>query len=180
MPFGGNPQGGTDGGDASRWIESCAVEEGFRLVTLSMDGLLVGFVAGVVTPGRVELRHLTMASSVRTRHPELLDLLGEAFVDASQMPWAEVVVAPAARRSPISPARRSRSSCTDLLTAVNRTRAAGCAHTRHKVTRRGAVNDQEPRRPTFAAPPGHFRSDERTIPQAARATRHPTSAPPGS
>ena len=94
VPFGGNPQGGTDGGDASRWIESCAVEEGFRLVTLSMDGLLVGFVAGVVTPGRVELRHLTMASSVRTRHPELLDLLGEAFVDASQMPWAEVVVAP--------------------------------------------------------------------------------------
>ena len=92
VPFGADAQGAA--GVASRWIESCAVEEGFRLVTLSMDGLLVGFVAGVVTPGRVELRHLTMASSVRTRHPELLDLLGEAFVDASQMPWAEVVVAP--------------------------------------------------------------------------------------
>ena len=64
------------------------------LVGFDVVGLLVGFVAGVVTPGRVELRHLTMASSVRTRHPELLDLLGEAFVDASQMPWAEVVVAP--------------------------------------------------------------------------------------
>ncbi|AKT51087.1 hypothetical protein [Arsenicicoccus sp. oral taxon 190] len=90
VPFGVAP------GDrsAGSWLETCAAEEGFRLVTLAMDGVLVGFVAGVVGPARVELRHLTMAASVRTRHPELVDLLGEALVESSQLPWAEVRVAP--------------------------------------------------------------------------------------
>ncbi|MCH8614172.1 hypothetical protein [Arsenicicoccus dermatophilus] len=83
---------GGDNPDCSSWLESCTAESGFRLVTMSMDGLLVGFAAGVVAEGLVDLRHLVIASTVRTRHPDLVGLLVEVFVDSAEQPWADVLI----------------------------------------------------------------------------------------
>ena len=89
VPFGPDPCG-TRSPDA--WLETCTAEPGFRLVTMSMDGLLVGFLAGVVHDAVIDLRHLTIAASVRTRHPDLVGALVDAFVESCELPWADVHV----------------------------------------------------------------------------------------
>lgn len=79
------------------WLDSCTAEPGFQLVTMSTDGLLIGFAAGVFQGGMVDLRHLVLASSVRTRHPELAGELTDVFVDAADAPWADLRIS---HRSP--------------------------------------------------------------------------------
>lgn len=91
VPFGADHPS-ADSAPSRSWLASCAAEPGFRLVTMSMDGLLVGFAAGVVRAGVVDLRHMVVAASVRTRHPDLLGLLADVFVDSAQQPWADVLV----------------------------------------------------------------------------------------
>ena len=76
----------------SRWLTSCVERPGFRLVTMSEDGLLVGFAAGSAHEGRIVVDQVVVAANVRTRHPETVAELVEAFVESAEMPWAEIDV----------------------------------------------------------------------------------------
>ena len=69
-------------------------EQGFRVVTASIDGLLVGFVAGTVRDGVVDVRQITVSAAARARHPELAGELADGYIEAAGLPWGAVEVRP--------------------------------------------------------------------------------------
>lgn len=78
--------------DTQTWLVSCVEKPGFRLLTMSEDGLLVGFAAGSAHDGRITLDQVVVATHARARHPEMTEELIEAFVDSADLPWAQVEV----------------------------------------------------------------------------------------
>jgi len=78
--------------DSRAWLTACVETPGFRLVTMSEDGLLVGFAAGSAHDGRIVVDQVVVAAGTRARHPELVGELVDAFVDSADLPWADVDV----------------------------------------------------------------------------------------
>ena len=78
--------------DSRVWLTSCVEQPGFRLVTMSEDGLLVGFAAGSVGEGRIVIDQVVLAAGARTRNPGIAGELVDAFVESADLPWADVVV----------------------------------------------------------------------------------------
>lgn len=75
------------------WLTRCLQRPGFALVTASIDGRLVGFVAANCLGEAVAIERLVVAASALSAHPELSATLLYAVIDATGLPWADVLVA---------------------------------------------------------------------------------------
>lgn len=78
--------------DSRAWLAACVEQPGFRLVTMSEDGLLVGFAAGSAHEGRIVIDQVVLAAGARTRNPDIAGELVDAFVESADLPWADVVI----------------------------------------------------------------------------------------
>lgn len=84
--------GASVGDDTSAWMRVALAEPGFHLVTVSAAGRLAGFIAANVADGHLHVRQVTVTPAAAGQRPDLYATLIDELIDATDMPWLDVVI----------------------------------------------------------------------------------------